>query len=342
MSPKSAALFLFFLVTAMVNAQTDTAKIKSYADQVMVRVNLDTNIEKYVFTEGPEDKPLETILTINNKTRASFSVDYRIISATVSFTPNFLPGNNDNELKGSSSYADFRFRFFPKRFIQTVYYKNVKGFYIENMADLFPEWKEGKDAYLQFPNLRIQSFGGSTAFVMKKDFSLKSIYTQGEWQKESRGSWVPFVDYDLSVFRDMIGDRKGKELQYSFAANMGYFYNWVLGEKKRVNISPNVSLGLGGMFSSSWDIGNDGSKVNKENTQYLILRFATGLHIGYNTDRFLFGGKFNVNAYTYNESANENVQNNNIYGLLYIGYRFPPPKVVQRNYDKIQKKIPIL
>ncbi|PIF43864.1 uncharacterized protein DUF4421 [Chryseobacterium sp. 52] len=326
----------------MAKAQIDTAKIKSYADQVMVRVNIDTNIERYVFTEGPEDKPLETILSINNKTRASFSVDYKIISGTVSFTPNFLPGNNDNELKGSSSYADFRFRFFPKKIIQTVYYKKVKGFYIENMQDFFPEWKEGKDAYLQFPDLKIQSFGGSTAYVMKKDFSLKSIYTQGEWQKESRGSWVPVIDYDLSIFTDIIDGRKNRDTQYSIGASMGYFYNWVLGKKNRVNIAPNVGLGLGGMFSSTRDILDDGTKSSKENTQYLTIRFATGLHIGYNTDRLLFGGKFNVTSSAYNEKGNQNVQNNNLYGLIYIGYRFPPPGVVKRNYDKIQKKIPIL
>lgn len=342
MSTKSAAVFLFSLLTVWANAQIDTTKIKSYADQVMVRVNLDTNIEKYVFTEGPEDKPLETIFSINNKTRASFSVDYRIISATVSFTPGFLPGNNDDNLKGSSSYADLRFRFFPKKFIQTVYYKNVKGFYMENMSDFFPDWKEGRDPYFQFPDLRVQSFGGSTAYVLKDHFSLKSIYTQGEWQKESRGSWVPIVDYDLSIFRDILNGQKSKETQYSFGGSMGYFYNWVLGAKKRVNIAPHISLGLGGMFSNSWDIHDDGTKFNKQNTQYLTLKFATGLHIGYNTDRFLFGGKFNVNAYAYNESNNQNVQNNNLYGLLYIGYRFPPPKVIKRNYDKVQKKIPIL
>ncbi|MBB6371244.1 DUF4421 family protein [Chryseobacterium shigense] len=339
---KSAIVFLCSLVASLLKAQTDTAKIKSYADQVMVRVNLDTNIENYIFTEGPEDKPIETIFSINNKTRASFSIDYRIISATISFTPGFLPGNNDDELKGSSSYADLRFRFFPKKFIQTVYYKNVKGFYMENMSDFFPDWREGKDPYLQFPDLRVQSFGGSTAYVLKDNFSLKSIYTQGEWQKESRGSWVPVVDYDLSVFRDIIEGKKSKENQYSFGASMGYFYNWVPGAGKKVNIAPNISLGLGGMFSSSWDILDNGAKANKQNTQYLTLKFAAGLHIGYNTDHFLFGGKFNVTAYAYNEKDNQNVQNNNIYGLLYIGYRFPPPKVIKRNYDRVQKKIPIL
>ena len=62
MNLKLSVALLFFLSIVLVKAQADTTKIKSYADQVMVRVNLDTNIENYIFTEGPEDKPLETIL----------------------------------------------------------------------------------------------------------------------------------------------------------------------------------------------------------------------------------------------------------------------------------------
>ncbi|AZB24074.1 DUF4421 domain-containing protein [Chryseobacterium bernardetii] len=78
------------------------------------------------------------MFSINNKTKVSLSIDYRMISATLSFTPKFFSGNKDNDLKGNSSYTDFSFRFFPKRFIQTFYYKNVKGFYIENMQEVAP------------------------------------------------------------------------------------------------------------------------------------------------------------------------------------------------------------
>ncbi|MDR2237300.1 MAG: DUF4421 domain-containing protein [Chryseobacterium sp.] len=339
MNLKAVSAFLFSFAVTLTYAQTDTTTIKSYADQVMVRVNFDTNIEKYVFTEGPEDNAKETIFSINNKTRTSLSLDYRIISATISWAPNFLPGNSDDEVKGSSSYTDIRFRFFPKRFIQTVYYKNVKGFYVENMAEVYPGWQEGRDAYLKFPDLRVQSFGGSTAYVLKKDFSLKSTYTQGEWQNVSRGSWVPIVDYDLSIFRDVVDGRKNKEYQYNIGASMGYFYNWIIREK--INVSPHFSLGVGGMFSNSHGFERDGTPL-KENTQYVTVRFSAGLHIGYNTDRFLFGGKFNINAQAYEERQNQTVQSNSMYGLLYIGYRFAPPRVVKNTYDAVQKKIPVL
>ncbi|KPH11838.1 DUF4421 family protein [Chryseobacterium sp. ERMR1:04] len=340
MSLKALFLFVCCLCVILGKAQVDTAIIKSYADQVMIRANLDTNIESYIFSEGDAKNAKQTILSINNKTKTSLSLDYRIISATISFAPRFIPGNNDNANKGNSSYTDLRFRFFPKRFTQTLYYKRVKGFYIENMKDLLPEWQEGRDPYLQFPNLKIQSFGGSTSYTLNKNFSLNSIYTQGEWQKKSSGSWVPFLDYDRTTFSNVEDNQKSKEIQYNIGANMGYFYNWVIA--KKVNISPYASLGFGGKFSSYRDSLEDGTKGAKENTQYLAVKFTGGLHVGYNTDRFLFGGKMNFYADAYNEEKNSTVENNNIYGLLYIGYRFAPPKVVKRNYDKLQEKIPIL
>lgn len=338
MNLTKAVFILFFLLFAIqVRSQSDTTNVKSYTDQVMIRANIDTNIENYIFSLGEGKNETEMIFSINNKTRTSLSVDYKIISATVSFSPHFISGNNDDELKGKSSYTDIRFRLFPKRFIQTLYYKNVKGFYLENMKDFLPDWQEGKDPYIQLPDFRVQSFGGSTAYVLNKNFSAKSIYTQGEWQKKSSGSWVPSLDYDLSIFSDIKEGEKSKETQYKIGANIGYFYNWVIGEK--VNIAPYLAIGLGGRFSSYYENPGDTSKIN---AQYLTIRTEGGLHVGYNTDRFLFGGKINFNAYAYDQKDHHTVENSNLYGLLYIGYRFAPPKVVKNTYDKIQKKIPVL
>ncbi|MDR6548727.1 hypothetical protein J2810_004817 [Chryseobacterium rhizosphaerae] len=335
----SKAIFVFLLSFFVFygRAQGDTANIRSYTDQVMVRSNIDTNIESYIFSQGEGKNGNQMTFSINNKTRTSFSVDYKIISATLSFSPHFISGNNDDELKGKSSYTDFSLRLFPQKFIQTLYYKNVKGFYLENMKDFLPGWQEGKDPYIQFPDFRVQSFGGSTAYVLNENFSAKSIYTQGEWQKKSSGSWVPFLDYDLSIFTNLIEGQKSKETQYKIGANMGYFYNWVIG--KKVHIAPYLALGLGGKFSSYYENLGDKSRVN---AQYVTIRMEGGLHVGYNTDRFLFGGKMNFSAYAYDQKNNQTVENNNLYGLLYIGYRFAPPKVVKNTYDKIQKKIPVL
>jgi len=306
----------------------------------MVRLNFDTNIEDYVAVYKGEEFP-KTKLAINNKINTSLSIDYKIISATFSFAPNFIPGNNDNHLKGNSSYSDFRFRVFPKSFIQTVYYKNMKGFYLKNMKDFDPDWQKGKDSYLQLPDLRIQSFGGITAYSFNKDFSLKSIYYQREWQKESSGSFVPALEYDLTFFKNKDDDDiKSVEKQFNMGANLAYYYNWVV--TKNVNISPFAFAGVGGKWSSYQEDLEDGTKSPKENDKYFTKKFGGGIHIGYNTERFLFGGKLNYSSYNYKQDDFTNVQNNNTYGLIYVGYRFAPPKVVKNSYDKIQKKVPIL
>lgn len=324
------SVLLLFSCIFYARCQTDTTLVKSYRDQVMIRLNLDTNLEKYILSQRGNDK-ME--LSINNKTRMSVSIDYRAISATLSFSPKFIPGNNEDDLKGKSSYTDLSFRFFPKRFIQTLYYKKVKGFYVENMKDFVPDWQEA-DAYLQFPDLKVVSFGGTTSYVFNKNFSAKSVYTHSEWQKKSSGSWIPYLDYDVSFFTNTINEVKNKEVQYKIGANMGYFYNWIIRDK--VNVAPYLSVGLGGQFSGSQE-----NNEQKENEQFVTLRMEGGLHVGYNSDRFLFGGRMNFRAYTYQKNG-EAVENNNLYGLLYIGYRFAPPKVVKNTYDKVQKKIPVL
>ncbi|WP_276963417.1 DUF4421 family protein [Chryseobacterium sp.] len=327
---KAGLSILFSLFVLQVKAQSDTLNIKSYAEQVMIRLNLDTNLEKYILSQGKNDK-IE--LSINNKTRTSVSVDYRVISATISFSPKFIPGNNEDDLKGKSSYTDLSFRFFPKRFIQNIYYKKVKGFYVENMKDFIPDWKE-TDAYLQFPDLKVLSFGGTTSYVLNKNFSAKSIYTHSEWQKKSSGSWIPYLDYDVSFFTNTINEVKNKEVQYKIGGNMGYFYNWII--KDKVNIAPYLSVGLGGQFSSSTE-----ENKKKENEQFVTLRMEGGLHVGYNSEHLLFGARMSFKTYTYQKNQ-EAVENNNLYGLIYLGYRFAPPRVVKNTYDKVQKKIPVL
>lgn len=318
----------------------DSTKIISYEEHVMVRVNFDTNIEDFIADYKDETESFQTKLSINNRIRASFSVDYKIISAALSFAPDFLPGNNDNSLKGKSSYTDFKFRFFPGKIIQSFNYRNVKGFYVDNMKDFFPDWQKGRDPYLQFPDLRIQTFGGSTSYIFNKDFSLKSIYYQREWQKESSGSLIPVLEYDLTYFTNKDDDLSNKETQFNAGLNVGYHYNWIIMGK--INFAPYISMGIGGKWSKFREDLPNGTKSAPEKNKYLTGKFETGIHLGYNSDHFFFGAKVNAASVYYKEDFSSNVTNNNVFGLLYFGYRFPPPKAVKRNYEKLQKKIPVL
>ncbi|CAH0131771.1 hypothetical protein [Chryseobacterium sp. Bi04] len=84
---KAIFVFLFLFFAFYGRAQSDTTNIKSYTDQVMIRANIDTNIESYIFSQGEGKNENQMTFSINNKTRTSFSVDYKIISAPCLFHP---------------------------------------------------------------------------------------------------------------------------------------------------------------------------------------------------------------------------------------------------------------
>lgn len=319
----------------LTSAQNDSANNQtiSYDDKIILRFNLDTNIDNYVISS--KELNVKPRLEINNQVNTTFGVDYKIISASVSFAPKFFPGNN-NELKGKSSFTSYNFRFFPKNIIQTLSYTNSKGFYITNTRDFISGWQKGKDPYLTFPDLRIQSFGGSTSYILNKNFSLKGIYYQKEWQTESSGSFVPALNYSYLIFSDHQNSVKSKENQLNISFDGGYYYNYVV--TKHFNIAPFVYAGLGKKWSRSKD---DVTKNALEKQNYFTQNFGGGIHLGYNTEKLFFGSKFNYFGNHYKDDGS-NIINNNFYVLFFLGYRLSPPAKVKKMYDQIEEKIPAL
>jgi len=327
--------FILLNFCVLTFAQNDSIhnKVISYDDKIILRLNFDTNIDNYfISSKGLDIKPR---LNLNNKINTTIGFDYKIVSATVSFSPNFLQGNN-NDLKGKSSFTNYTFRFFPKNIIQTLSYKNSKGYYISNTQDFVSNWQKGKDPYLTFPNLRIQSFGGSTSYIFNKNFSLKGIYYQKEWQEMSSGSFVPSINYEYVLFSDNLNSIKSREHQLDLSFDVGYHYNYVV--TKHVNIAPFAFAGLGKKWSS---YKSDITQDEKEKQNFFTQNFGAGLHLGYNSEKIFFGSKFNYSGSHYDDNGS-NIINNNFYVLLFFGYRLNASSKVKKVYEKIQDKIPEL
>lgn len=299
-SRKLMLIFITINFSLISNAQiSDTARFVSYENKIMVKVNLDTQTEEFILIDA-NDQAYD--LALNNKTKLSLSLDYKFISTSISFTPKFLPGNDDEKLKGKSSFTDFKFSFFPGRFIQTLHYKRLKGFYLKNTRELLTDWQQGQDAYIQFPSLTSQSFGGSTSFVFNPDLSLKSLLYQREWQKYSEGSFVPSVNYNLTFLTDDFGTFKGKERELDFSLDLSYYYNWVITD--RLIIAPYAFTGSGIRFLKYREKGDEINSEEKD--KYFTYEYGAGLHLGYNSEKFLFGGKLN---YRYSTTSNKTLTN---------------------------------
>ena len=332
---KLTLTFILLNFCIFIFAQNDSIndKVISYDDKIIFRLNLDTNIDNYVISS--REINIKPRLELNNQINTTFGLDYKIISATISFAPHFFPGNN-NDLKGKSSFTSYNFRFFPKNIIQTLSYENSKGFYISNTQDFVSNWQKDKDPYLTFPNLGIQSFGGSTSYIFNNNFSLKGIYYQKEWQEKSSGSFVPSLNYEYVIFSDNQNSIKSKEYQLNLSFDAGYYYNYLI--TKHINIAPFIFAGLGKKWSS---YKNDVTKNEREKQNYFTQDFGGGIHLGYNSEKIFFGSKFNYSGNHYKDDSS-NIINNNFYVLFFLGYRLNPPSKVKKVYEKIENKIPAL
>ena len=115
--------------------EVDSTSIMSFTDKIFIKLHLDTEIDSYkVTTDNNPDLHINT----NNQYKFVIFVDYDFFGASIGFSPKFIPGNNDNDLKGESSFSDFSFRFFPGKWIQRLQYKKTLGYYIENTHDFIP------------------------------------------------------------------------------------------------------------------------------------------------------------------------------------------------------------
>lgn len=298
----------------------DSTTIISYVDKLSYGIDLSTDITEYVLHN--DDTNLR--LVSNNDLKLTIGMNYKFVNLSFGFSPGFLPGNDDDELKGSSSFTEYKANLFPGRFVQNLFFRRMKGFYVENTQDFFPQWDEGTDPYFQFPDLKSIEWGGYTGFVLNENFSLRSLLSRQEWQLESSGSFVPALRYDFTKLTNTFqeGGSYGKENQVDLRADLGYYYNWVVSPK--VNIAPYIRAGIGPKISKYTLDG-----VVDKNT-YFVTDYGGGIQLGYNTDKLYMGFRGNFNGFTYKDQDDNEIANNLWHGLFYIGYRFEAPEKLKK------------
>lgn len=326
----------FFLNFTIVFSQTEksknTANFIYYPDKIMIRANLSSQTDDY-FLNSKKGTNLD--LETNSSYKLFLSVDYKFIGFSYGFYPKFFGTNKDEDVKGKSTFSDYNFRFFLGRWLQTVNYSKTKGYYVANMKDFAPDWIEGKDPYLQFPDFKTMQFGMSTSYLFNPKFSLKSITSFTEWQKKSAGSFLPSLIYSYNTIRSKSDDLDGKQKEFDLKLAAGYYYNFII--HKNFYIAPNLSPSIGVKFMK--DKSKDSGVETIEKETYFTRNLDGGLKMGYNSDRILFGASLNFSVSSYNEDKNNIISNDKVYGLLYFGYRFNAPGFIAKPVEKIDDKI---
>lgn len=324
------SLFATTCIHSQNGSEPDSLKIEQYSELSLIKLNLSTETESFRYKSADGDLDIAP----NNSYKLFLSADYKMIGFSFGFYPNFLGANSDEDLKGSSKFTDLQLRLFLGKFIQEVGYKKIEGYYIENTGDFLPDWEKGTDPYLQIPSLKNKSFYSSTSYVFNSDYSIKSLLYQKEWQKQSAGSLVPKLELSYNdISFDALGPSADNKT-FNGDLSLGYYYTWVIGQHWYV--APNLAPGIGLKISKQTSTSD--TEVVKDNYTFVSRHLDGGLQVGFNSKRFILGARVNMNVSWYNDESDGLVEDDQIFGIAFLGYRFDTPKIFSKTYHSVVEK----
>jgi hypothetical protein len=272
-------------------------------------------------------------LLTNNQNRVTRSLDYEFIGLSIGFAPNFIPGNNDEDIQGKSSFTNYEFRFFLGKWTQELKYTKVQGFYIENTWDFIPDWIEGEHPYIQFSDFKTTPWDGSTSYVLNPNFSLRNVVCNTEWQLKSAGSFVPSFRYGYTRISLEVDGSRSYEDDFDIRLAPDYYYTLVIQKNwyAAAFLSPSIGIRLSTEFDDDFN--------TKENSTYWPVALNGGFQLCYSSRKVIFGANFNFESTWYNEDDNTNVLNDKFFAKIYIGYRIDPPKFIKKTFASINDKL---
>jgi len=311
----------------------DSSAIESFANKLVVKLNVDTRTDTYTILNRTDGSKLSVAPNINN--RFFVSLDYQFLGLSYGFSPTFFTANNEDDIKGESSFSEFKFRAALGQWIQGFQISTTKGYYVENTADFIPNWREGIDPYLQIPDFKSNIYGMSTSYVFNPNFSFRNLLYHTEWQKRSEGSFIPTLFYSYDRFSYTIGDEQIKDDVFPVRLALAYYHTFVV--KENWFLGGNLSPSLGVNFSKSTVLFNTIETENKSTEFIKTLQGA--LQVGYASNKIIFGGGFTFDVNDYDPDSFNTVLNNKTYGFIYFGYRFNTPEFIDRTYSKFADKV---
>jgi hypothetical protein len=302
------------LASAPVLAQ-DSTYVHNFEDKLSVQLFALNTSNDFAFNYANDG--LQVNLIPNQKTTLNIGVQYDIVAFSFGFAPSFFADNRDN--KGSKMFS-FATTTFPKRFVQKLEFFYQRGMTLENANNTA--------AFVYLPKLKSMKIGGSTSYVLNRNFSFRAVTLQNAKQLRSQGSFAPGLSYYYTNLDGRHEPQLGSRAYFiDLAAEMAYHYNWVIGG----NFLLASGISLGGGISWTVDDGN----------RYTAAMYTGGLMFapGYNAERWFAGAQIRVHYNGHESESNVTVGDAVGYTTAFVGYRFEAPTFLQQQKDKIKNKI---
>lgn len=316
-------------------AQEDSLKVKKeegWIEKMNDKIGLDISLNNSYETFEVKTETTKFILYPNTATNLRFNLNYRFISLGIQFTPDFLPGNGDDNLKGNTKSFQFRTSLIFKHWFTDLSYSKVKGYYLKNSSD-FATISPG-EPYIQFPDLNYKSYAITAGYSSNSKFSFRSLMSQTERQLRSAGSFIPAINLRYYIVDDKSdGMSTQKSNNFESSIGPGYAYTFVSKEKYYLSLGVRGSLGYQNTKLTTRQPGGN-IITNQDN---FIFRWDANAGLGYNGKRFYAGAYTTISGA---EHRQENTTARNfetrLFYHLFLGIRFSAPKYLERQTDKVE------
>lgn len=324
---KKTLLFLIcFPIIIFAQEKTDsldTLYIESVNNKLSIKFDIDNDIETFATNENGVEFKIQP----NIDYQAEVSVNYRFISFKLGFSPHLFT-NFDEENKGKTKVFKFETDFYIKKWIQTLSYSQIKGFYSPD----FPVPDDYPTDYLILDQLKTYNYKGITRYRFNENYSIKAITTQTEIQRKSAGTFMPSLSYS---YNRLVNGATNQDLNtVNFILSVGYLHTFVI--NKKIYASIGASPGAGVDFNKIKVKTVDG-KFSSKDSDY-TLNFDGHIGFGYNSSKWFAGTYFRMLSTTRKETVIVNYDVFRTHFQVFIGYRFDAPKFLLKSADWVEEK----
>lgn len=332
-------LFLTILPVILFAQVPDSSKtyIESYHSLVSLQSSINNDIESFKLRSPGFNLDLRPNTSLNNS--YSFSYDFLIFS--VSFSPDFINGNADNNLKGKTKTIRYSTNLgLGSHINQFLSFEKIRGYYLKNTRDFDSSWQNGQ-AYIQFPDLNYLSWHGITTFKVDPRFSQFASVTSYQRQERSAGSVLLNLSYNYYVIDDrtpLTGTNSSQRSNhFELLPSAGYSHTFVF--KQGLYSSIGFDLGLGKVRTKLITRQTGGSV---ESVDWSTIYQTSGIvAFGYDNGRLFTGAEAEyIHNWRFQDANGSAIFNNQMIFQVFLGYRFDPPSFLKNTVGAVKNLLP--
>ncbi len=293
-------------VATCFSQEKDSTYISAFQSKISTRLFYTNSFNTFNFKTNDQRVFIEP----DTKSFIGASVLFRSIDLSFGFSPKFLSENETSKL------LSLNFKMYFGQWIQTIDLYQQQG--LETSVN---------DVTLYSKNIKTLKIGGSSLYILNKNFSYRALSYQNEMQLKSTGSFIPGITYYYTYYNFNSTVEDAKSYNFNVVLSPAYHYNFVI--RKNFLLALGATLGLGLNHAENFD------SRNSKSLSYLA---KANMSLGYNSSDF-FGGINTSFSSLRSKVGSETILNDNIsFAEIYIGYRFNAPKSLIKLADQFNKK----